>query len=305
MRIALNENPNSIPLTEIHKSETGEDQETEISSITTPPQPEDPKNNVLKARSTDDVELIALSDYKKNSPSDSTLIDEKKKIETPQSINTSSNFFTSTAPEKVEEPFDNYTKTEQLCIRDCIRAAQQKDEHANIYRGICHLGGFGVEKDYIKAYQLLSPEGDNFGRNPVALYYLGICYQLGLGTEKNDIKAFTRFLISATAGFAPAQYETGLYYTQEIIDKDYQKAVEYFKAAADQGDPDAYFSLGTCYKEGKGVPQNLDKAKEYFQLAAKREGVTTRYYSPEVLTFVSDYFKSEKSELTDFKRNGL
>ena len=38
--------------------------------------------------------------------------------------------------------------------------------------------------------------------------------------------------------------------------------------AAKQGDPDAQYCLGRCYKEGIGVEKNEDMAKEWWHKAA-------------------------------------
>ncbi|WP_240333345.1 tetratricopeptide repeat protein [Helicobacter suis] len=49
--------------------------------------------------------------------------------------------------------------------------------------------------------------------------------------------------------------------------KDYQKALAYFKKAADRGDAKAYNMLGVMYEMGKGVKKDLQKAEEYFKKA--------------------------------------
>ncbi len=64
-----------------------------------------------------------------------------------------------------------------------------------------------------------------------------------------------------------------------------------------QKNVDAYFNLGICYKEGTGVPQDLDKARELFQLVAEAEGSTTRYSDGKVPTTLrANYFKPDLSE---------
>ena len=51
--------------------------------------------------------------------------------------------------------------------------------------------------------------------------------------------------------------------------KDYGKAVEWYRKAADQGEPAAQFSLGLMYEQGTGVNRNLTEADRWYRLAAK------------------------------------
>ena len=52
-----------------------------------------------------------------------------------------------------------------------------------------------------------------------------------------------------------------------VPDSDYAKAVEYFTRAAESGAPHAFFGLGECYYAGKGVEKDLEKAAEYYRKA--------------------------------------
>ena len=55
---------------------------------------------------------------------------------------------------------------------------------------------------------------------------------------------------------------------KKIIEKDYKKAFEYLKKAAEQGHVDAQYCVGVCYAGGVGVEKNLNKAIEYLKKAA-------------------------------------
>jgi|GEM_PF-4289085 len=39
---------------------------------------------------------------------------------------------------------------------------------------------------------------------------------------------------------------------------------------AEQGNPEAQYKVGEMYEQGKGVPKDMDKAKEWFKKAAKQ-----------------------------------
>ncbi|WP_240331046.1 tetratricopeptide repeat protein [Helicobacter suis] len=50
--------------------------------------------------------------------------------------------------------------------------------------------------------------------------------------------------------------------------KDYQKALEYYKKAASMGYAGAYNNLGIMYENGEGVVEDYQKALEYYKKAA-------------------------------------
>ncbi|MGO2758855.1 tetratricopeptide repeat protein [Psychrobacter sp.] len=62
-----------------------------------------------------------------------------------------------------------------------------------------------------------------------------------------------------------AKYNLGtMYYGGEGVRQDYQKALELYQLAANQGDVDAQYNLGYMYDNGKGIRQNKASAKEWF-----------------------------------------
>jgi TPR repeat protein len=54
------------------------------------------------------------------------------------------------------------------------------------------------------------------------------------------------------------------------VAQDYERAVYYFRRAAEQGDRTAQFNLGLCYHEGYGVPQDFVEAVRWYGKAADR-----------------------------------
>ena len=49
---------------------------------------------------------------------------------------------------------------------------------------------------------------------------------------------------------------------------DFQKAKEYFDRAAKRNSADGHFNLGALYKDGQGVAQNVPMAMLHFVVAA-------------------------------------
>lgn len=54
-----------------------------------------------------------------------------------------------------------------------------------------------------------------------------------------------------------------------IYDQNYSKAIKYYEKSASFGNPQALKNLGNLYFFGKGVKQNLNKAREYFDKAVQ------------------------------------
>ena len=61
-----------------------------------------------------------------------------------------------------------------------------------------------------------------------------------------------------------------LIYTLYVKKQDYKKAFEWWRAAAGLGLPEAQYSVGWCYYEGKGVKQDYDEALKWYRLAAEQ-----------------------------------
>jgi TPR repeat protein len=59
-----------------------------------------------------------------------------------------------------------------------------------------------------------------------------------------------------------------LYYNGEGVARDYAKARDFFKKAADKGDGSAMSNLASLYLNGQGVARNRAKALEFFKKAA-------------------------------------
>ncbi|KAG9068851.1 hypothetical protein KI688_011138 [Linnemannia hyalina] len=55
------------------------------------------------------------------------------------------------------------------------------------------------------------------------------------------------------------------------VSRSYSAVLEWFIKAADQGDPDAQYSVGAMYNVGKSDPQNFAKAMEWYRMAADKE----------------------------------
>jgi len=59
--------------------------------------------------------------------------------------------------------------------------------------------------------------------------------------------------------------------------KNYDKAMYWSKKAADQGDANGDFYLGTIYADGLGVPRNYRKALYWFKKSAEKGNARGEY----------------------------
>jgi serine/threonine protein kinase len=119
------------------------------------------------------------------------------------------------------------------------RSAENKDYEAMTELAREYILGEYISRDYKKAYELLN-ELENADADVWASFYCSGKYYTLLG-----------YL-----------YEHGL-----EVDKDSNKAIDYYKKGSDWDDCIAEYNLARCYEEGIGLERDLDKAKEYYSKA--------------------------------------
>ena len=59
--------------------------------------------------------------------------------------------------------------------------------------------------------------------------------------------------------------------------KDYIKAAEWYRKAADQGDVDAQYKLGLFYENGYGVAQNKEEAVKWYRKSAENGNASAQF----------------------------
>ena len=109
-------------------------------------------------------------------------------------------------------------------------------------------------------------------------YRLGCKYYFGEGAEQNYNKAIKWFRKAADKGHAEAQNTFGVCYAKgQGVKQDNKKAFEWFKKAAEQDNPRAQLSLGFCYRFGYGVEQDDAKAIELYTKSANQGLAEAQY----------------------------
>lgn len=84
---------------------------------------------------------------------------------------------------------------------------------------------------------------------------------------------------AAEQGDANAQYNLGVCYKRGEggVDQDYNKAVYWYRKAAEQGLAEAQHNLGVCYINGEGVPKVIEKAVFWWEKAAAQGYANSQY----------------------------
>lgn len=86
--------------------------------------------------------------------------------------------------------------------------------------------------------------------------------------KAENIEELTR---RAEKGDTTAQHKLGVMYLKgEKVEKDVDKAIEWWSKAAENGSATAQYKLGVCYQFGFGVKRNHTRARYWYEKAAPR-----------------------------------
>ena len=122
-------------------------------------------------------------------------------------------------------------------------------------------------------YELSMREASNLANkgNADAQNFVGVMYSNGEGVEKNINKAFDWFVKSANQGNPKAQSNlANCYENGEGAKKDLKKAAMLYLKAASQGFASAQDTLGYYYSNGMGVKTDHAQAVNWFRKAAEQ-----------------------------------
>ena len=95
--------------------------------------------------------------------------------------------------------------------------------------------------------------------------------------------------------YVPAYSTLGnIYCKGELCPQDWNKAIEYWKKAAAEGDreylrlDECYINLGDCYRLGNGVEKDFDIAWHYYELAIEYKQERSEYPEMNLLLLETD-----------------
>ncbi len=188
-------------------------------------------------------------------------------------------------PEQIDkvglESFQQGLRYEQAESADWEQAArfyqQAADRHyapAQFRLGLLYLEGKGVNRDLEKAsmfIHLAATQG-----HPDALLLYGDLLRDGKGVSRNLQKAASFYERAADKGVSEANLRLAhLFKEPEQLERDDQVAARFYERAAAEGNLEALVWLGQYYDQEQG---DLDKAKEYFSIAAEKQSSEAQYW---------------------------
>ena len=159
-----------------------------------------------------------------------------------------------------------------------LKAAEQGHPRAQQFSAL-----YPEEKKKYEEFQRDQEAADH--GDPEAMYAMGLYYTtFNSPVYENEQKAFQWVEKAAEAGCAKALCALAEAYIKgfgniTIFHLEYnpEKAVALFRKAADLGNIDAYYGLGRCYEEGRGVKRNLEEAEKWLEKAVASGGGGNAY----------------------------
>lgn len=138
--------------------------------------------------------------------------------------------------------------------------------------GLLYTIGYCVPQNLQKAFDLYKDAANE--NEPAALNNIGNAYLSGLVVEKDTIQGLMFLEKSAIEGFPTSQYQLGtLYYNGgKTMQKNVNKAIEWYTLASDQGMPLAQYELSKIYYHGESgeIAPDYNKAKDLCRKAAEQ-----------------------------------
>jgi len=137
-------------------------------------------------------------------------------------------------------------------------------------------GWFGesqYDDDSVSEETELSPvlEKDDKIIDPASQTKTGNLFRKGDGVEKDYVKAVYWYRRAANQGFAGAQNNLAVMYEQGLgVPKNKSEAAKWYRKAAEQHNAYAQHSIGIMYRDGEGVSQNLEEAAKWISKAAEQ-----------------------------------
>lgn len=211
---------------------------------------------------------------------------------------------------------EDFYKEAASGLRTIINRQDEKEKtigYAEYRLAKLYQYGYGVEKDYQKAYKYFGYAADD--GCIAANFSLGNMNFFGIGIEK-DFEAAEKYYLAAdrqrrkdkrgniiSEGNAFAEYRLGEIYQKGLTgEPDPEKADYYYKEAykkflelseeKDQADDNLYYRLGVMLQEGLGTEKNEDAAQVYFKQAADAGNSNAAYQLAKI------YLKREDPDLT-------
>lgn len=139
------------------------------------------------------------------------------------------------------------------------------------------LTAFNIKRyeQALSEFSYLADEGD-----ATAYYYLGKMYAQGLGVEKDDQKAIEYYQKAEGSYNIDATYELAEILLKDAKDKEdpkFEMGLKYLKRAAYAGQADALYQLGELYENGESVEKDYKNAFGFYLMGALKGEARSQY----------------------------
>lgn len=164
---------------------------------------------------------------------------------------------------------DGVTENEKKAVEYFKKSASLGCDIAKYSLGCAYINGTGIEKDAKKGFELIKEAANNGESN--AQLRLANAYSDGEECiEKNIDKAIFWYKKAAELNSSTAQFCLGVLYCYSgEVEQDYHEAFKWFKKAFENGDAYSTPHLGFLYENGWGVFQNKLLAAYYYEIATE------------------------------------
>ena len=156
-------------------------------------------------------------------------------------------------------------------VSELASLAKKGDVEAEFKLGRAYLKGDGMERDYNRAFELLSKAAENGHHG--AEDFLASMYERGLGVTQDYTKAVSWYRKAAEGGVRYSQYNLAVLLTDgKGGDASLTEAITWYKKAAEQGMLEAMLNLSKIYYFGEhGIPRNYGEARKWLSEAARKD----------------------------------
>lgn len=165
-------------------------------------------------------------------------------------------------------------KDQRISLEYMTRAFEGGYSTAGQVLPLYYIHGLGTDVDLEKAAEIAAKGVEMNADVPQLkelclnnLFDIGYKYYQGDGVEK-DINATLRHWVNgAKLGSASCMYAAGQLYEIDESLKDYAKALQFYKMAAEAEHPGAYVKLGILANNGQGMEKDVAQGFQYFKKA--------------------------------------
>lgn len=113
-------------------------------------------------------------------------------------------------------------------------------------------------------------------------YQFAYMIEKGIGCEKDIDKAIKYYRKAAEGGEAKAMFNLALIYDENKQYRNTEEAIKYYTLASNKGIKEAMYNLGMIYKNGNGVEKDLVKGRQLIMQAADKGVVNAQFWMYEL-----------------------